>query len=401
MPTLHREGRLKPVRAHFVPFVSGVIPSDGTGIDRVGDRRSGFTLIELLVVIAIIAVLIALLLPAVQAAREAARRLQCVNNLKQIGLALQNYHSSVGSFPIGQSWAKTTPGATYGGNPWGAHAQMLSYLEQGTVYNAINFSFAPAQANNQAYYTNSTLLYLRLNAFICPSDSLSPTTDGVYNFNCNYVGSTGTTIEAVGNALQAVSIQQSTGIFGFDNPSLHGVPVYSIANVTDGTSNTIAYSEHLVGGDAPNGNDSRRVSFGGVTQVANVVALDPGNIFPQVVQTLANCSAYAQANLSNTSATVADTKGGSTWLDGYLGATLFNTIVPPNNSQYAWASCEAEPLDVWGLAGFINVTSNHSGGANYAFADGSVHFLKSSISIQTYWSLGTRADGEVISSDSY
>jgi prepilin-type N-terminal cleavage/methylation domain-containing protein/prepilin-type processing-associated H-X9-DG protein len=406
MPTLHREGRLKPVRAHFVPFVSGVIPSDGTGIDRVGDRRSGFTLIELLVVIAIIAVLIALLLPAVQAAREAARRMQCVNNLKQIGLALQNYHSSVGSFPIGQSWAKTTPGATYGGNPWGAHAQMLSFLEQGTMFNAINFCFAPAQAPNQAYHTNSTVLFLQVSTFVCPSDGLSPLSIATsvmssepLVFNCNYQGSTGTTVEAVGSSGLNVSMQQTTGIFGFDDPILHGVPVYSMANVTDGTSNTIAYSEHLIGGGTANVTDVRRASFGGVTQVASAVTSDAWNLSPQVQQALTACSTFAQANLTTG---VADTLDGATWLDGYLGATLFNTITPPNNPQYAWASCGTNALNgSWGLAGFVNVTSNHPGGANYAFVDGSVHFLKSSISIQTYWSLGTKADGEVISSDSY
>jgi prepilin-type N-terminal cleavage/methylation domain-containing protein/prepilin-type processing-associated H-X9-DG protein len=399
MPMLHRKGRLKPAHTQLPPFVSGTKSTDRAGIRRC---RPGFTLIELLVVIAIIAVLIALLLPAVQAAREAARRIQCVNKLKQIGLALQNYHSAVGSFPIGESWAKTTPGATYGGNPWSSHAQMLSYLEQAPVYNAINFSFAPAQALNLAYYTNSTILYSRLDVFICPSDGVSPTTVGSarLDFNCNYVGSTGTTIEAVGSTLQSVSIQQTTGIFGFDNPGVHGVPFYRMASVTDGTSNTIAYSEHLVGGDAAI-TDVRRASFGGVPQVAAVVSQDAWPLYPQVVQALAACAAYAQANAGTTSSAVGDTDGGCTWLDGYMGSTLFNTITPPNNPQYAWGSCQGDPLYVWGLAGFVNSTSNHPGGANFCFVDGSVHFLKSSISIQTYWSLGTRGNGEVISSDSY
>src|SRR3954467_12234709 len=114
-------------------------------------RRRGFTLIELLVVIAIIAVLIALLLPAVQAAREAARRIQCVNNLKQIGLAIHNYHSAAGSFPMGITMAPSsslTGGATGGPdyaswNGWSAQALMLPFLEQGPLYNGCNFNYGP------------------------------------------------------------------------------------------------------------------------------------------------------------------------------------------------------------------------------------------------------------------
>src|SRR5262249_41858063 len=170
------------------------------------------------------------------------------------------------------------------------------------------------------------------NVFICPSDGVSPTTvdSARLDFNCNYVGSTGTTIEAVGSTLQSVSIQQTTGIFGFDNPSLHGVPVYNMANVTDGSSNTIAYSAHLVGGGASIP-DGRRASFGSVSQVAGVVPLNPAGLYPQVVQALAACSTYAQANAGTTNSAVGDTDGGCTWLDGYMGSTLFNTITPPNN----------------------------------------------------------------------
>ncbi|MHC5537642.1 DUF1559 family PulG-like putative transporter, partial [Singulisphaera rosea] len=252
MSTLHHGGRPRPA----APFRRR--------------RREGFTLIELLVVIAIIAVLIGLLLPAVQSAREAARRIQCVNNLKQLGLALHNYNSAYGSFPIAQSWAKTTPGANYGGNPWSAHAQVLGYLEQQTVYNAINFNFAPAQALNLAYWTNSTILYTRLTSFICPSDGLSPTTltNIRMDFDCNYVGSTGTTVEAVGAVNQTVSIRQSTGLFHFDDPIQHGSRATNAASVTDGTSNTIAYSEHLIGAVGPAVTDTRRASFGGVPEVS-------------------------------------------------------------------------------------------------------------------------------------
>src|ERR1700730_5064061 len=104
-------------------------------------RRRGFTLIELLVVIAIIAVLIALLLPAVQAAREAARRAQCVNNLKQIGLALHNYHDVNGSFPMGSSLGLYNGGFYQAKQGWSAHGAMLPQLEQMALYNAINFNF--------------------------------------------------------------------------------------------------------------------------------------------------------------------------------------------------------------------------------------------------------------------
>ncbi|WP_165245504.1 DUF1559 domain-containing protein [Paludisphaera soli] len=383
MPILHRDDQLRKVDAR--------------------SRLHAFTLIELLVVIAIIAVLIALLLPAVQSAREAARRIHCVNNLKQFGLALHNYHSSIGSFPIGQSWAKTTPGPNYGGNPWSIHAQVLHHLEQAPVYNAINFSFAPAQALNQAYYTNSTILFTPLKLFLCPSDGLSPTVLEAQrmNFNCNYVGSTGTTVEAIGAVQQTVVSQRTTGIFGFDNPIVHGVPAYNVASVTDGLSNTIAYSERLVGGIGPAVADPRRASFGRVSEVAGVVSLDASPLYPQVVQALAACGAYARANVGTTDRSVGSSFSGATWQAGYLGTTLFNTIAPPNNPQYAFNSCQADPLFTWGLSGFVNSTSNHSGGSNYTFADGSVRFIKSTIDLRTYWALGTRAGGEVISSDAY
>jgi len=135
-------------------------------------RPPGFTLIELLVVIAIIAVLIALLLPAVQAAREAARRAQCVNNLKQIGLALHNYHTASDSFPPGVAASNNTINPGDGGNAciawmgWSAQALFLGYMEQTAMYNAINFAFDPVSFPSFPY--NSTVSNSLLNIYLCP-----------------------------------------------------------------------------------------------------------------------------------------------------------------------------------------------------------------------------------------
>ena len=135
-------------------------------------KRQGFTLIELLVVIAIIAVLIALLLPAVQAAREAARRSQCVNNLKQIGLAMHNYHQSINSFPQGKSQSSSTFGTMTGYAGWGewsAQAMMLPYMEQTPIYNSINFNYDMIYGSGGS--TNLTASTRVITAFTCPSDT--------------------------------------------------------------------------------------------------------------------------------------------------------------------------------------------------------------------------------------
>ena len=155
--------------------------------------RRGFTLIELLVVIAIIAVLIALLLPAVQAVREAARRVQCTNNLKQFGLAIHNYHSANGVFPMGASlcyynYGGGIPCTTW--NNWSAHAMMLNYLEQGNLYNAVNFNME-GRGSDYASSANATAYNAKIAAFLCPSDPKG----GIVNDNC-YYASVGPTTNA-------------------------------------------------------------------------------------------------------------------------------------------------------------------------------------------------------------
>src|SRR5262245_48039277 len=136
-------------------------------------RRRAFTLIELLVVIAIIAVLIALLLPAVQAAREAARRSQCTNNLKQIGLALHNYHQTHNSFPLGASLNtySLSPLLYRAKNSWGAFGLMLPFLEQLAIYNAANFNWGVEEGTDSiVFWTNLTAADSQVNTFLCPSD---------------------------------------------------------------------------------------------------------------------------------------------------------------------------------------------------------------------------------------
>jgi prepilin-type N-terminal cleavage/methylation domain-containing protein/prepilin-type processing-associated H-X9-DG protein len=352
-------------------------------------KRNAFTLIELLVVIAIIAVLIALLLPAVQAAREAARRAQCVNNLKQIGLALHNYHSSIGTFPLGASLNPLAPpNSTTTWTNWGANALMLPYLEQNPIYSAINFAFSPEPAPEPTgggfqglTIVNSTVYNTKLAVFLCPSDGNAGTTD----IN-SYSGSVGTTTYGIGGADLGVT-PQSTGVFAMQ-------ACYSIANVTDGTSNTIAYAENLVGNPLTNGpRRGNGTGPSGSSLAAN--QLDISGMLANVMTDLNACSVAFQTLF------VADDRG-YRWGSGIMGYTLFNTVVPPNGGgTMMWNSCRVSCCDQAQSGHYQPATSNHSGGVNILKADGSVSFIKNSIAMQTWWALGTRTNGEIIDSSSY
>jgi len=346
-------------------------------------QRRGFTLIELLVVIAIIAVLIALLLPAVQAAREAARRAQCINNLKQIGIALHNYHTANDTFPPGAAMAYgKAPGQAddiTNWNNWSASALLLGYLEQATLYNAINFNIAalyPSAFPPTA--ANTTMYDMRIASFLCPSDPEA----GRIRIN-NYHMCLGASTNGLSN--------NTTGIFS-------NLVARGIRDVTDGSSNTIAYSEVIVGA-ANNGNTTRQNGVVDATYPSGSQLADAFTNQPLVLSALQACNTQWKTSTSASSFT---NRGGERWGWGTTGVSMFVTIVTPNSKTYPWRSCRNQCSGCGADAAQVsNATSFHPGGVNVCMGDGSVKFLKDSINMQTWWSLGTRGRGEIVSSDSY
>ncbi len=390
-------------------------------------RGRGFTLIELLVVIAIIAVLIALLLPAVQSAREAARRAQCSNNLKQIGLAMHNYHSSHGSFPPGGMYAAAYSPSYPGGygkgvgwGTWSAQAMMLGYLEEMPLYNAANFYWAVAMPG-PAWNMNSTVSCRIISTFICPSDGLAPINPqgGVWTGETNnYLASLGTTTAYGGNspsngqagskfgtaASPAGLSSDTTGVFS------QGGNVYGITDIPDGTSNTIAFGETLVGDNTIQVQKWRDgpVLLGATCQANQPINGQLGGYdvskvpFAAVTADLVACQrGFAAAAAINFNGAYLTNQKGFRWAQDTGGFALFNTIVPPTSQTYSFAWClfTANKNSDASDGQYQNASSNHPGGANFLYCDGGVRFMKSSINIQAYWGLGTRSGGELYTPD--
>lgn len=368
--------------------------------------RRGFTLIELLVVISIIAVLIALLLPAVQSAREAARRIQCTNNLKQISLALHNYHEAMNSFPLGGAVAYADPpgsGSNYSWIPgfkrgqtyWGtfsAQAFMLSYLDQTPLYNACNFSWCSTY--DVGYSVNSTATLTVIQSLLCPSDALAGRT-GINS----YLGSMGPTTDTQGWLSSNFPSSSMPGFFSY------GTSI-NIAAVPDGTSNTIAFSESLVypdggstGLNTPYRGSSTPSPANPQALAVNVMSLP--NFMTLINADLQTCNQAYQAGGSNLASGIYS--AGYSWALAGANSTYFTTILPPNSTQAKWASCRfgCQGCGISPGAHYANVSSLHSGGVNAGFADGSVRFIKNSINMLTWMQLGSKAGGEVISSDAY
>ncbi|HEY2158937.1 MAG TPA: DUF1559 domain-containing protein [Isosphaeraceae bacterium] len=334
----------------------------------VDETRRGFTLIELLVVISIIAVLIALLLPAVQAAREAARRAQCINNLKQIGIALHGYLESRGSFPFGQGPEPT--GAWFG---WSASAMLLPNLEQGNVYNAINFGIAGG--SDPGTPENLTAEYAHLAVFLCPSDLDRLTSPHGHN---NYFASTGSDPN-MNNGI-------TSGLFGGMAGSGPYVPAtVRLQDVTDGTSQTAAFSERVKGIGL--NNDAQ--------QADNLVP--PGSVLMLVGLPNDAEQVYARCAATNPRGANAILSGyysvGSFWHIGTAYGARYNHVMPPNT----WGCAEQHTDQI----GAHTAESRHPGMVNVLFADGSVRPVKSSVDRFIWRALGTKAGSEVVSAANF
>jgi len=331
--------------------------------------RPGFTLIELMVVIAVIAVLYGMILPAVSTAREAARRAHCLNNLRQIGLGLNAYHASNGSFPVGFLYpsgpipAETSPQQYR----WSVLTQLAPFLDQIPVYNAFNFNLPlahrPAAGNAPLwpyYPANATAMAVTVGTFLCPSDSGNP--PAADSGPVNYVFCTG------------------SGVNGGDAAGADGVfllgPAVTYAGITDGSSSTVAASEQVVGLPGPYSQTTPtpRPSF--LPRAFARVAATP--------LTDTDCANAPRGWLFNK---------GAAWWDGNYLNTLYNHHAPPNAPA---ADCVTYHNPGWKAA-----RSLHPGGINTLYCDGSVRFSRNTVDPATWRALATRAGKELFWDDTY
>ncbi len=330
------------------------------------DLPAGFTLVELLVVIAIIGALVALLLPAIQSARESARRTQCSNNLKQLGLALHNFENARHHLPPGAD-SKPDP-ANPGGTPynfyrWSSLAHLTPYMEQSAAYKTLDLSVPLYGANQQPLPQNVPGVQLLVNEFLCPSDRQQRV---IPNFGpTNYAACSG-------SGLGGGTPLDTDGVF-YVNSRVR------LAEITDGTSKTVAMSESILGET----NNPRP----GTPQEA----ADPrmGYVYPKAVPlTEDSCNASTNWNYQD--------PRGFAWVSGEYRCALYNHYWTPNARQFdCIANIVAAPLtEIYAAYGWRAARSFHPGGVNVLLADGSVHFVPDGVN-QTIWhDISTRSGAE-------
>ncbi len=328
-------------------------------------KRRAFTLIELLVVIAILSTLVAFLLPAVQAAREAARRMQCCNNLKQLCLATVNYADANGVLPPTAFLVGNNP------NDFGFKPRLLPFMEQATAFNALNVSSLADDDENWTVRVTS------IATFLCPSNGAAPPV----------VATLGSASASVAGTSYPNNIGTLLTLNGgrFDGPAYQlGLPglgsVVSLASVTDGLSVTAIFSEWVMGQNNMSG-VGRDMVFTASTPWAPPSSTSLSTI-------AASCASSTQSAW--------DLKG-TDYLQGNCGmGGGYSHVTTPNTKSCFFRFDTNRPDHT-----LIGASSNHAQGVNVAFLDGSVHFVRNSVSPPVWWALATRSGGEVVSSDAY
>jgi len=361
------------------------------------------------VVITIIAVLIALLLPAVQSAREAARRAQCTNNLRQIGLAMYNYLSVTDVLPpvcIDQEWTGAGKQIPQPHQNWSQHARLLPYLEQRVAYNDINWSFGARWSDGDTVYRDQnppdnasggndsipqmTVLTLQIAAFLCPSDvnrgsSGTFFVDGVNKLvgASNYPCNIGLNRRLTGGvADKSWSLNGPNYVASSWDKSVKSTT--DLATFKDGTSNTAIFSEWIKGQAVATGRATN-----GLSEVYNLG--QNSNFFPTDYQFAQLCN-----TVPITSANQQWQWKGEWW--GYGGTMIYSHTQTPNRTSCVYHDINQ---DGRGTITMVAASSNHPGGVNVLFMDGSVRFVKNSVNYLTWYAIATPGKGEAVSSDSY
>ncbi len=353
-------------------------------------KRHGFTLIELLVVITIIGVLIALLLPAVQSAREAARRLQCANNLKQIGLALHNYHTRHNVFPPNIVGAASSGSGFYS---W--LALILPDMEQMNLDNSINFNVSMMDTSGQtsssdyeglmisSTHVNAKAAATTVATYLCPSMDFrrNEVMGTAYPAPGSYAANLGWPRGSKGISGELTPLEHHNGFMGVINPNPNGADTWqrgsvSVADITDGLSNTAAVAERLIT------SATNYADLGGVPESLRSYCGGSG-VELSLPKYCKYCNSVAFPDPAYS------IYQGRAWISGWvLVANTYMQVMPINHRNCHVHGGEDDGNNI------VTPSSDHPGGINVLMGDGAVHFIQESIDMKTWWGLGSRNGGE-------